>query len=390
MVCFRFDRQVSNEVKLNLSLEVSLIFKALWACALAGILFTHGLFAQTTKIRKKSNLGGSQICSAEDIESDSESIRKGPVSKEGKDIRKKAFYLSVKILKYNSSGTVVSSCSGVRAKDSKTIISAGHCFFPRELTKKQNEEQFTYKAVVIDAHGKPKEVNLESPKGEWNGSNDIAVARMAEFVDLPPGVRLPTMSKTSCGAPKEPAAPESRIRGLINETARAFQRRNLAPAFLVGHGVINETGPPGAAKAETADCAKVVPLNNLKQHGTEPALWVDFHKTKEVNGIKSGKGCFGDSGGAIFCEENGELALGGIVGQLNPNRDPKFQSVLKERSEGTKSSLEACKDKGNTGLWVQNISVIQDQIENFERSSIEESYLRKKGSRNTLPAPATK
>lgn len=314
--------------------------------------------------RRISKLGGSQVCQASDIEKDPEAVRSQDlISKEGQEIRRAALYLTVKIEKVDSSGQVASTCSAVRTSPVK-IVSAGHCFL--EFGQKGSPPAtagYSFRAVMTDANGKTRRVPIVAPQGQWDHDIDLAVAGLAVDVPLPPSVTFPSLSQSGCGAPMEPARESGGLTGFFRGAGRAIVRKNLSPAFLVGYGVLDNSENGSV----TSSCPKIVPLNNLKQHGRAPALWVDFDRTRSVSGIAHGKGCFGDSGGPIFCRENGRLVVGGITAQVNPNRDPQYAKVLRERFEGKISSLKACQDSGNTGLWTISLNRVKNQLESLER-----------------------
>lgn len=337
-----------------------IIIMGLCATGLAWASFTAE--AQDRQ-RRKSNLGGTQVCQASDIEKDPEAIRSQDlISKEGQEIRKAALYLTVKIEKVDSSGQIVSTCSAVRTSPVR-IVSAGHCFL--EYGQKGSPSAtagYSFRAVMTGADGQTKRVPIVAPQGDYNADIDLAVAGLAQDVPLPPGVSFPSLSASGCEAPMEPKQEPGGIAGFFKSTGRAIARRNLSPAFLVGYGVLDNS----STGSVTADCPKIVPLNNLKQHGRAPALWVDFARTRSVSGVAHGKGCFGDSGGPIFCRENGRLVVGGITAQVNPNRDPEYAKVLRERFDGKISSLKACQDAGNTGLWTISLSRVKNQLERLE------------------------
>lgn len=327
---------------------------------------SSSVFGQVVERKRlPSKLGGTQVCSPDDIDKDPETQR--DTDPAGRDVRKNALYLTVKIQKLNAKGEVVSNCSGVR-KDALTIVSAGHCFFENKPGEQSGADSgYTYRAVVTDEKG-PRAIKLDFPRGENSPDLDLAVARLEEPVPLPGGMKFPKLSSMGCDAPNH---------------ADSFVKKLLTPskrAFMVGYGTIDyDKG------AVTSQCAKVVPLSNLKNHPTQPALWVDFHKTRTVQGITTGKGCFGDSGGAIFCEENGELVLGGIMAALNPNKDPKFDDVLRMRFEGEITSVDACRNRGNTGSWTTSISSTREKLYRFEKGAQSDQYKSPNGLQAPLP-----
>ncbi len=322
--------------------------------------------------RIASKLGGSQVCSPSDFERDPEALRKQDlVSKESQEIRRMAYYLSVKIETVNASGQVVSSCSGFR-KDPNTIGSAGHCFL--KFGASAPEKGLRFRAILADHEGKTRTVPLLAPHGKYNEKIDGAMARLADRVDIPTDINFPPLASTGCDAPREPSAGYGGLLGALKSAGRSVQRSALPAAFMVGYGVINQDGQGPAASAVTAQCPKIVPVNNIKQHGRYPALWVDFSRTRETQGIQHGKGCFGDSGSAVLCKENGKWVYGGIVSTINPNQDPTYYDLLGKRARGEVSSLDACQDSRNTGFWNANVSDLRSELAEFERASIAEVY----------------
>ncbi len=322
--------------------------------------------------RIASRLGGSQVCSPSDFERDPDAIRsQDVVSAESQEIRRMAYYLSVKIETVSAGGQVISTCSGFRT-DPNTIGSAGHCFLKYKATAP--EKGLRFRAVLVDHEGKTRTVPLLAPQGKYDEKIDGAVARLAERVDIPRELQFPPLAKTGCDAPREPSVQSGGLIGALKNAGRSVQRSTLPAAFMVGYGVINQEGQGPGASSVTAQCPKIVPVNNIKQHGQYPALWVDFDRTRETKGIQHGKGCFGDSGSAVLCKENGKWVYGGIVSAVNPNRDSGYQDLLGRRARGEVSSLDACRDSRNTGFWNANVSDLRSELAEFERASIAEVY----------------